>query len=268
MQGAGIRCSAGAYWREWLLAAIALVLLAVAFAVDPIPQDLSYHRFADTRAAFSIPNFLNVASNAAFLLVGIAGMALCARMPGGGAKLSWTLFFLGGAIVSAGSAYYHWAPNSASLVWDRLPMTVGFMGLFVALLSEYISARLERVLLAPALLTGAFSVAWWHYTDDLRLYAWVQFMPLVVVALLVAMFRGRYTHRRYLVYGLASYLLAKGAEALDGPIYEFTRHAMSGHSVKHLLAALAIFFVYLMLRKRTELSSWRASPGGDGAALP
>lgn len=254
MQEAGVKYSVRAYWREGLLAAISLALLGLAFAVDPIPQDLIYHRFADTRAAFGIPNFLNVASNAAFLVVGIAGIALCARMGVEGAKRSWTILFLGGAIVSVGSAYYHWAPTNASLVWDRLPMTVGFMGLFVALLAEHISTKLERLLLAPALLTGAFSVAWWHYTDDLRLYAYVQFMPLVVVGLLVAMFPGRYTHRRYLVYGLACYLLAKVAEALDGPIHELTQHAVSGHTVKHLLAALALFYVYLMLRKRTPLS--------------
>jgi hypothetical protein len=253
-QEAGVKYGARAYWREGLLAAISLALLGLAFAVDPIPQDLTYHRFADTRAVFGIPNFLNVASNAAFLLVGIAGIALCGRMGVEGAKLSWTILFLGGAIVSAGSAYYHWAPSNASLVWDRLPMTVGFMGLFVALLAEHISAKLERLLLAPALLTGAFSVAWWHYTDDLRLYAWVQFMPLVVVVLLVALVPGRYTHRRYLVYGLACYLLAKVAEALDGPIHELTQHAVSGHTAKHLLAALALFYVYLMLRKRTVLS--------------
>ena len=253
MQEVSIRYGVRAYWREWALAGVSMALLALAFAVEPIPQDLAYHRFADARMLFGIPNFQNVSSNAAFLVVGVAGMVVCARMAGEGAKVAWGILFFGGALVSAGSAYYHWAPNNASLVWDRLPMTVGFMGLFVALLAEHISAKLERLLLAPALALGAFSVAWWHYTDDLRLYAWVQFMPLAVIALLVAMFRARYTHRRYLVYGLACYLLAKVAEALDRPIYEYTQHALSGHSLKHLLAALALFFVYLMLRKRTVL---------------
>ena len=100
---------------------------------------------------------------------------------------------------------------------------------------------------------GAASVAWWHYADDLRLYAWVQFMPLVILSLLVVLFPGRYTHRGFLLYGLACYLLAKVAEALDRQTFEATAGMVSGHTLKHLLAALALFFAYLMLRWREPL---------------
>ena len=222
-------------------------------AVDPIAQDLAYHHFADRRVALGVPNFLNVASNIAFLLVGVAGLALCTGTRRHGASMSWAVLFAGAALVAIGSGYYHWSPDNASLVWDRLPMTVGFMGLFVALLSEHIDERLERLMLPPALFTGAASVAWWHYADDLRFYAWVQFMPLVAISLLVAMFPGRYTHRRYLVYGLACYLAAKVAEALDRQIYEGTGEWLSGHTLKHLLAALALYMVYVMLRRRAPV---------------
>jgi hypothetical protein len=242
-------------WREAVLCAVALALLAGAMAVDRIPQDLAYHHFADRRAMLGMPNFLNVASNLAFLLVGWAGVAYCLGGRGHGATLSWAVLFLGAALVAIGSGYYHWAPDNASLVWDRLPMTVGFMGLLVALLSEHIHERLERRLLLPALAVGAASVAWWHYADDLRFYAWVQFMPLVTISLLVALFAGSYTHRRYLVYGLAGYLLAKAAEAFDHEIFAGTGELLSGHTLKHLLAALALFLLYLMLRRRTPVQA-------------
>ena len=49
----------------------------------------------------------------------------------------------------------------------------------------------------------------------------------------------------------AFYLLAKIAEAEDKPIYELTHHVVSGHTLKHLSAALVPVFLTLMLTKRT-----------------
>jgi hypothetical protein len=255
------------YWRECALCVISLALLAAIMAVEPIAQDLAYHHFADRRAVLGMPNFFNVASNIAFLLVGIAGAAFCLGRHGSGASASWAVLFLGAALVSIGSAYYHWAPDNAALVWDRLPMTVGFMGLFVALLSEHIDEKLERVMLIPALIVGAASIAWWYYADDLRPYVWVQFMPLVTLSLVIALFPGRYTRRRLLVYGLVCYLLAKVAEFFDREIFALTANTLSGHSLKHLLAALGLLFVYLMLRWRELIPAVRPSPSDDSAII-
>jgi hypothetical protein len=255
------------YWRECALCVISLALLAAVMAVEPIAQDLAYHHFADRRAVLGVPNFFNVASNAAFLLVGIAGAAFCLGRHGSGASASWAVLFLGAALVSIGSAYYHWAPDNATLVWDRLPMTVGFMGLFVALLSEHIDEKLESVMLLPALIVGAASIAWWRYAEDLRPYVWVQSMPLVTLSLVVALFPGRYTRRRFLVYGLACYLLAKVAEFFDHEVFALTANVLSGHSLKHLLAALGLLFVYLMLRRREPIPAGRPSPPDDSAVV-
>lgn len=238
------------YWREWVLVLVPLLLLAGIMAAAPIPQDPAYHRFADERVVLGVPNFFNVASNIGFLLVGIAGAAFCLGRHRSRASTSWAVLFVAAALISAGSAYYHFAPDHASLVWDRLPITLGFMGLFVALVNEHVDEKLERVMLIPALGVGAASVAWWHYADDLRLYVWVQLTPLVIIPLVLAMFSGRYTHRRYLLYGLGFYLLAKFAEVWDREFFALTSNALSGHSMKHLLAALGLLFVYLMLRWR------------------
>lgn len=251
------------YWRECVLVLVPIALFSCIMAAAPIPQDPAYHQFADRRTVLGVPNFFNVASNIAFLVAGIAGAALWLGRRGPPPSASWAVVFLGAALVSVGSGYYHWAPDNASLVWDRLPMTISFMGLFAALLSEHINERLERGLLLSALAVGATSVAWWHYADDLRVYLWVQLTPLVTILLVLAMFPGRYTRRNYLLYGLGCYALAKVAEFWDSEIFTLTANTVSGHSLKHLLAASGLFFIYLMLRWRKPILASPPSPPND-----
>src|SRR5262245_9106720 len=239
-------------WRE---AALILLLMAPLCYLlflygGPIPQDPGYHVFADVRSCLGLANFGNVVSNVLFLLVGLVGVVWCYRHPAAGATRSWMVFFAGVALVFFGSGYYHRAPDNESLVWDRLPMTVAFMGLFAALVSEHMGARLERALLVPAIVVGIASVYLWKYTDDLRVYVWVQFAPLLAIPFVIAVFPGRYTHRHYLLYGVGFYALAKAAEFYDNGFYALTSSIISGHSLKHLLAAVAPFCVYLMLRRR------------------
>jgi hypothetical protein len=154
------------------------------------------------------------------------------------------------ALVFLGSGYYHATPNDDTLVWDRLPMTIAFMGLFAALAGEHLGMQYERPVLIPALVIGVASVFWWCYTDDLRVYVWVQGAPLLAIPFILAMFPSRYTHRIYLLYGLGFYALAKVAEFYDRETFAVTVNLISGHSLKHLLAALAPLFLFLMLRRR------------------
>ena len=228
-------------------------LVAVFIAAPPIAQDPQYHAFADLRPLFGVPNFGNVVSNLPFLLVGLAGLGLCLSGRTEGATRAWGVFFAGTTLVAFGSAYYHWAPDSAALLWDRLPMTVAFMGLLIALISEHVGERIESNLLVPALLIGVGSVAWWRYTGDLRLYVWVQFAPLLAILFMLSAFPARYTHRVYLLCGFICYALAKVAELADANIYGLTSGVVSGHSIKHVLAAGAPFFVYLMLSRRKRV---------------
>lgn len=240
-------------WREvtLLLLVFAPLLYLLYIYGAPIPQDKGYHIFADARTCLGLPNFGNVVSNILFLAFGVAGMLWC-RRDTRGARLSWMVFFFGVALVFFGSGYYHRTPNDDSLVWDRLPMTVAFMGLLAALLSEHLSAKIELPLLVPALVIGIASVILWQQTDDLRVYIWVQATPLLVIPFVIAVFPGRFTHRHYLLYGVGFYALAKVAEYYDYGIYSFTSAAVSGHSLKHMLAAGAGLCVYLMLRRRGQ----------------
>jgi hypothetical protein len=157
--------------------------------------------------------------------------------------------------VAGGSAYYHWFPSDATLTWDRLPMTIVVMAAFSAFLAEHVRAGLERVVLPVSLAVGLASVAWWRYAGDLRLYGWVQFAPLLAIAFLLAAYPGRYTHRSALGWALVLYGLAKLAEHFDRAIFDWSAQAISGHTVKHLLAALALFAIYRMLKTRRRLGA-------------
>ena len=236
-------------------AALAFVLLALfagVMSLEPITQSPGYHGFADQRLLFGVPNFLDVASNIGFVVVGVLGVALCVgqRRP---RAASWMVFFICTLLTAFGSAYYHWAPNDATLVWDRLPISLAAMALLVAVVVEHFPETREHFLLASALVAGAASVIWWKWSGDLRPYLWVQFAPLVCIPGMVATLPARHTHRRYLLYAIGLYCVAKATELADKEIFTMTGHLVSGHTLKHLLAAAAIFVIFLMLRRREPI---------------
>ena len=245
-------------WRRLLLLAVLLGSLAFIFSLAPIGQSAGYHRFADQRVVLGVPNFFDVSSNIAFLLVGAAGLAFCRADRSLSLRAAWLTFFAGIAVVSAGSAHYHVNPNNGTLVWDRLPMTIASMGLFAAILGEYVDERLGRIVLVPAVLLGLFSVLYWRWFADLRFYFWIQLIPLLTVPAVLILFRSRYSHGWVLLVAVALYGFAKISEAYDAEMFALTQHLFSGHTLKHLLAALSCLAVLGMLWRRR--SSEMASP--------
>lgn len=255
------------------IAHVTLIVLAAGAAtavglLPPIPQDPAYHGFADRRTVFGVPNAWNVLSNAGFLIVGWLGLHVLradgraapvfAGVSGEQGRRAYSTLFVATLLTGFGSAYYHLAPDNARLVWDRLPMTIGFMALLTAILGERVSARAARALFVPLLALGAFSVAWWGWSEargagDLRLYGLVQFGSLAVVLLVLALYRAPPSGTRYLVAALATYGVAKLFEAFDAAVYA-TGQIVSGHSMKHVLAATAIALVALMLLDRAALA--------------
>ena len=112
---------------------------------------------------------------------------------------AWVTLFAGATLVAAGSACCHAVPDNETLMWDRLPITIGFMSLFAALLTEYVHRSL-RHLSVPAVTIGVASIGVWVWTGDLRLYAWVQFMPLLTLPVLVWRYDASYSHQ-HLLFG-------------------------------------------------------------------
>jgi hypothetical protein len=230
--------------QELVLGVMAAGGIATAFLLAPIAQDPGYHVFAEQRTVFGIANFWNVVSNLPFIAVGVFGLGRLSHVPHDALRLPCLLLCLGVILVGLGSGWYHYRPATATLVWDRLPMTITFMALFSLVLSDRVSVRLGRTLLWPLVGAGAASVAYWYWTElrlqgDLRAYAVVQFLPLLLIPTMLLLSRGRWLSTGWLWGVLAAYVLAKVAEFHDRALLDITGFA-SGHSLKHVLAAIAV----------------------------
>lgn len=236
--------------KIYILCAVSLVAIAGVFLFMPsIAQDLAYHDFADKRSWLGIPNFGDVVGNAPFAIVGIWGLVVLARIKSSFADLAayrlWQVFFFGVFLVAFGSGYYHWAPDNHTLVWDRIPMTIAFMSLFSLIVMRHVNRKAGVLLFLPLLVTGIGSVFYWDYTEamgagDLRLYALVQFLPIILIPLILWLFPARENGMRYLLQTLGFYMLAKVLEHFDGAFFNIAGDAISGHTLKHIAAAAAV----------------------------
>lgn len=237
----------------------------------PIPLSPTYHVFADRRTIVGIPNGLNVLSNFLFFLVGVIGFVFVARAGRRGnfrnyrERIPYLVFFAGTALTGIGSAYYHLAPSNQRLIWDLLPMTACYASLVAATIMERVSERAGLGLLGPLIAAGAACALYWrvgqlHGHGDYRFYLFAQFFSAVAIGAIVLLFPPTYSGGRYLALAFAFYIVAKLFETFDKRIYSDVRVA-SGHTLKHLAAGIACYFLLRMLAIRHSLVGENVQPG-------
>lgn len=250
--------------RTLWLGLLPALLLAVASLLPPIAQPPEYHHFAEQRRCFGVPHCLDTLSNLPFLAVGAAGLLFLGRA--GAVRrfvdrrqmTAYRLFFAAVVLVGLASGYYHLAPDNGRLVWDRAAIGVALMAWFVAILGERASLTWSRRLLWPLLAAGLAGALYWGWSEaagrgDLRPYFVVQLLPLLGVPLLLWLYPPRYSGDRDLVVVLCLYPLALAADLLDRPLAELLG-VISGHTLKHLLAAAAAAWVLVGLARRRPLA--------------
>lgn len=239
------------FWREELLGLVTLAGLCGTFLLSPIAQDPAYHSFTDTRTILGLPNFWNVLSNVGFVFAGLFGLLSPDRPTSPVLRPGYQIFCIAVICVAFGSSFYHYAPSTPALVWDRLPMSLAFMALFALIIGDRLGSRFSRTLLFALLALGAGSVLYWAWTEgegrgDLRPYGLVQFLPMILMPLMLLLFPGSRRSAAWLWGTFSAYLLAKLTEHFDSGIYAAI--GLSGHSIKHLLSALAVLFAINAVR--------------------
>jgi hypothetical protein len=262
----------------WILMGFTLAIFVAALVFPRTPQPQSYHDFADKRGWAGVANFGDVSSNLLFAVAGVWGLVFLASREGArrfiDSRERWPYLavFLGLLLTAFGSAFYHLAPDNARLVWDRLPMTIAFMGLVAAMIAERIGVAAGVYLLPVLLLIGAASVGWWWHTEatgagDLRFYAALQVYAVLVLPVLLLL-PPRYTRSADFVVVFGFYVLAKILETADRQIFSVTGRSVSGHTLKHLAAGAAGLWILRMLWKRTPINAAIQERERDAVEIP
>jgi len=244
-----------------LLIAPAVILAVIALFLPAIPQPLAYHNFADHRGWLGIPNFGDVVSNIPFAIVGIWGLLVMftpARLQRLDSRERWPYLVMFASLIltAIGSAYYHLAPDNARLVWDRIPIIIVFMALLAAVIAERVGVSAGLALFPVLEIVGVASVLYWQSTEqrghgDLRFYAAVQVYAILIL-LLALLLPPRYTRGVDFAIVVGFYALAKLFEECDRQVFSLG-HIVSGHTLKHLAAAGAGFWVLQMLMNRSVI---------------
>ena len=243
------------YYKGVLLIAVFVITAIALYFLDPIAQDLAYHRFSDCREYLGIPHFMDVISNLPFVIIGFMGIRLARKAY---LKKSMTYFlmsfilFVGVFFTGLGSAFYHYSPNNFTLIFDRLPMTLVFTAFFSTIIYDYVDRRAGAMVFYTLLTLSVYSIFYWYYTEiigagDLRLYAFIQFFPVLAVPLILIFYRNTELYTKQILYAFGAYAVAKLFEHFDVQVFEFLGF-ISGHTIKHIVSAVAIYFIYTIYR--------------------
>jgi hypothetical protein len=131
------------------------------------------------------------------------------------------------------------------------------MAFFAVVLGEQLDPALARRTLPALLVLGPATVLYWWASElrgagDLRPYALVQFLPLLLFPFLLALRRSPFTRVGLLWLMLGAYLVAKLLELLDAQLHAAL--GFGGHALKHLAAAAGVLlFAVAVLARRLRV---------------
>lgn len=114
-----------------------------------------------------------------------------------------------------------------TLFYDRLPMQIAF----TYMIYDKIKINLIENILVSLISFG--SLFYWSYNYDLIPYASFQ-LSMIIYWLL-------FDYNMFIP--VMFYILAKICEDNDLKIFNITNKQISGHTIKHILSSIAIFFI-------------------------
>lgn len=229
---------------------VVLIVGAIFYSVWsylPLQDPAQYFQFADVRRIWGLDNFWNVFSNVLFLHVSLFGFILFIRNYHAYDLGLWESFLVLNVSVFLtcwGSSYFHLRPSEQTLFWDRLPMSLGFAGLVSFIFADRVTDRYVRILMPILMLVSGASVFCIDLgPKDIRPYIVIQYGALLACLIIMLLNRRGRLSNRMIYSALALYVIAKVCEYFDELIFDY--FFLSGHTLKHLLAALAVLTINL-----------------------
>jgi hypothetical protein len=238
--------------RETVLAITAALLGAIAMLGPHVGEPPGYQQFADQRMGLGIAHAADVLSNIGFLVAGAIGAWSLWRVParalGNMERAMAALFFAGLVTTALCSAWYHLQPDASNLVIDRTGMAIAFAGLLGLCAATHVSGRAGAAA-GPALLLAAAAAIRASAAGELLPWAVLQFGGMAMVCAAAFTRPVPFALRVNWLAVVAIYAVAKLAEMNDAAVFELANHLVSGHTLKHLVAAIAAWPVIAALRE-------------------
>jgi hypothetical protein len=235
-----------------------LALIAFAVFGPAVQQPADHHHFVDTRMWFGLANAANVLSNLPFAAFGLFGLLLATRSSAMGCvqRVAAALFFMGLLSTAVGSSIYHVRPNDGGLLLDRLGMLLAFVGLLAWATADRVSGRAAIAMALSVLVLGCLGLAAWADNGNTLAWLTLQLGGMLLLAWFATLRAKTPGHAVNLVAVLLLYALAKLLELNDALLMQLSGQAVSGHTVKHIVASLAaVPALVAMLRSSASVSS-------------
>ncbi|WP_018615711.1 ceramidase domain-containing protein [Segetibacter koreensis] len=240
--------------KQYIILLLGSLCVVALIILGPVPQDQNYHDFADQRKLWNVPNFLNVVTNLPFALVGFFGLKGAKDIKVKELRHIFYTLFIGFILVTLGSGYYHWLPKNATLVYDRIPITIILMSFFAFIIYSSINETIGYNAFWIFNMIGVISVIYWIVSEklgkgDLRWYGMVQFFPIIAMPLILILYKPRIKFGKEITLIFLFFGFAKFCETFDKEVYGLLDNIVSGHSLKHLLMAAAGYEIVVITSK-------------------
>lgn len=242
-----------------LLLGFGLTLGLLLYCLSPLYSFGDYGaviRFADTRSWLGIESFSDVLSNIGFIFIGFWGIAVSLKGLHSQIQIDrthdWALalmLFISIFLTGLGSGYFHLNPSNQTLIWDRLPMVMGFSALVGLLVSDRFTRATGRAAFFAMILMGAASIFFWIESQSATSYSVLQAATILICLGLPIFFPVGRIPNRAIYLAVGTYAIAKIFELGDALIFQATG-LVGGHALKHLMAALAMLFILKGLNQK------------------
>lgn len=236
-----------------LLVALTLACALACFG-PAVEQYANYHAFADQRTLWDLPYAMDVLSNIPFAILGMWGLL---RLGPSTSQRPLAMLFFGGLLLTAlCSSYYHLQPDDMGLTIDRLGMLAPFAGLMGLAVADRVGMRAGQATAIAVLALGPVAVGVWALTGNLLPWSILQGggMVLIVCVALRRPLVGAWGMPLLAVIGW--YVLAKALELADDQVLAMTHDLVSGHTLKHIAAAMAAWPVIAVMQNGAKIRSW------------